>query len=87
MDERVRFVARLLEGEKVAVLCPEFGIPIWPPTGVPKLRERLKQKWLDMACPAISTVHAAEEGLSELARRGHVANSWAGWRSSPRMPR
>ena len=26
MDERVRFVARLLEGEKLAVLCQEFGI-------------------------------------------------------------
>jgi hypothetical protein len=24
MDERVRFVARLLEGEKMAVLCREF---------------------------------------------------------------
>jgi putative transposase len=26
MDERVKFVARLLEGEKMAVLCREFGI-------------------------------------------------------------
>ena len=26
MDERLRFVARLLEGEKMAVLCEEFGI-------------------------------------------------------------
>lgn len=26
MDERVKFVARLLEGEKIAVLCREFGI-------------------------------------------------------------
>ena len=26
MDERVRFVARLLEGEKMAPLCAEFGI-------------------------------------------------------------
>ena len=26
MDERVRFVARLLEGEQMAVLCREFGI-------------------------------------------------------------
>ena len=25
MDERVRFVARLLDGEKMAVLCEEFG--------------------------------------------------------------
>jgi len=27
MDERLRFVARLLEGEKMAPLCTEFGIP------------------------------------------------------------
>lgn len=26
MDERVRFVARLLDGEKMATLCAEFGI-------------------------------------------------------------
>ena len=26
MDERLRFIARLLEGEKMAVLCREFGI-------------------------------------------------------------
>ncbi len=26
MDERLRFVARLLEGEKMAALCDEFGI-------------------------------------------------------------
>ena len=26
MDERLRFVARLLDGEKMAPLCEEFGI-------------------------------------------------------------
>ena len=26
MDERLRFVARVLEGEKMAPLCAEFGI-------------------------------------------------------------
>ena len=26
MDERMRFVARLLDGEKMAVLCREFDI-------------------------------------------------------------
>ncbi len=26
MDERMRFVARLMEGEKMAVLCREFDI-------------------------------------------------------------
>ena len=27
MDEKLKFVARLLEGEKIAVLCREFGLP------------------------------------------------------------
>jgi putative transposase len=26
IDERLRFVARLLDGEKTAVVCREFGI-------------------------------------------------------------
>ena len=26
MDERVRFVARLLDGEKMSMVCEEFGI-------------------------------------------------------------
>jgi putative transposase len=26
MDERLRFVARLLDGDKMAVVCREFGI-------------------------------------------------------------
>lgn len=26
MDERIKFVARMLDGEKMAVLCREFGI-------------------------------------------------------------
>ena len=26
MDERIKFVARLLDGEKMAALCREFGI-------------------------------------------------------------
>ena len=122
MDERVRFVARLLDGEKMAVLCQEFGIsrktgykiydrykdtgvrglsdrsrrpyrhanqlPMavektivrlkkdYPSWGAPKLRERLKQKWPDLACPAISTVHAVldwhgrrERGDRQLAYR------------------
>jgi len=27
MDERLKFIARLLDGEKMAGLCREFGIP------------------------------------------------------------
>src|SRR6476619_4057395 len=104
MDERVRFVARLLEGETMAVLCEEFGIsrktgykifrryeqagvrgltdrsrrpyrhanqlPMavektivrlkkeYPTWGAPKIRERLRQRYPEVHCPAISTVHA-----------------------------
>jgi putative transposase len=104
MDERLRFVARLLEGETMVALCDEFGIsrktgykiytrykdfgvrgltdrsrrphrhanalPIvvektivrlkkeYPSWGAPKIRERLKQRCPEVACPAISTVHA-----------------------------
>jgi putative transposase len=119
MDERVRFVARLLDGEKMAGLCDEFGIsrktgykiyeryrrigvqgltdrsrrpyrhanqlPMavekaivrlkkdYPNWGAPKIRERLKQKWPEVACPAISTVHAVldRHGLGK-GRRGRV---------------
>jgi len=30
MDERLKFVARLLDGEKMAVLCREFDILLAP---------------------------------------------------------
>ena len=95
MDERLRFVARLLEGEKMAALCEEFGIsrktgykiyqryqqigvqgltdrsrrphrhanqlPMvvektivrlkqeYPSWGAPKIRERLRQRWPEVA--------------------------------------
>ena len=117
MDERVRFVARLLDGEKMAGLCEEFGIsrktgykiyeryrrigvqgltdrsrrpyrhanqlPMavekaivrlkkdYPSWGAPKIRERLKQRWPEVVCPAISTVHAVldRHGLVKRRRR------------------
>ena len=117
MDERLRFVARLLDGEKMTVVCDEFGIsrktgykifqryqavglhglsdrsrrpyrhanqlPMavekaivrlkkdYPTWGAPKIRERLKQKWPELACPAISTVHAVldRHGLVRRRRR------------------
>ena len=114
VDERVRFVRRLLDGESMSGLCEEFGIsrktgykifqryqqigvrglsdrsrrpyrhanqlpaaveavivrlkkdrPTW---GAPKIRERLRQRWPDIPCPAISTVHAV------LDRQGLVAH-------------
>jgi len=117
MDERVRFVARLLDGEKMAVLCEEFGISRktgykiyqrykeigtkgltdrsrrphrhanqlptlvekaivrlkkdYPSWGAPKIRERFRQKLPEVACPAISTVHAVldRHGLVKRRRR------------------
>ena len=47
MDERLRFVARLLEGEKMAPLCREFGIS--RVTGY-KIYNRYKDCGLDALC-------------------------------------
>jgi putative transposase len=117
MDERLKFVARLLDGEKMAVLCREFeisrktGYKIYtrykdcgvegltdrsrrpyrharqlpfqiekaivqlkqehPSWGAPKIRERLRRKYDDIRCPAISTVHAIldRNGLVKRRRR------------------
>lgn len=115
MDERLRFVARLLEGEQMAALCAEFGIsrktgykifqryqavgvrgltdrsrrpqrhanalPLvveqqivglkkeYPTWGAPKIRERLRQRYPDVACPAISTVHAVLDRQGLVSRR------------------
>ena len=44
MDERLRFVARLLDGEKMAVVCREFGIS--RKTGY-KIFNRYKETGLD----------------------------------------
>ncbi len=44
MDERLRFVARLLEGEQMALLCREFGIS--RKTGY-KIFDRYKEHGLD----------------------------------------
>ncbi len=44
MDERLKFVARLLDGEKMAVLCREFGIS--RPTGY-KIYNRYKHHGLE----------------------------------------
>ena len=117
MDERMRFVARRLEGESMTALCEEFGISRktgykifqryrqvgvqglsdrsrrpnrhanqlsvvvektivglkreYPSWGAPKIRERLKQRWPAISCPAISTVHAVldRHGLVRRRRR------------------
>ena len=45
MDERLRFIARLLEGEKMAVACRHFGIS--RVTGY-KIYNRYKECGLDV---------------------------------------
>ena len=47
MDERLRFIARLLEGEKMATVCREFGIS--RVTGY-KIFNRYKECGLDALC-------------------------------------
>ena len=115
MDERLRFVARRLEGESMTSLCEEFGIsrktgykiftryqhvgvkglsdrsrrpnrhanqlPVviekaivglkreYPGWGAPKIRESLKQRWPELHCPAISTVHATLDRHGLVRRR------------------
>src|SRR4029078_13446771 len=116
MDERLRFVARLLEGETMTALCEEFGssrktgdkifqryqhtgvrgltdrsrrpyrhanqLPMavektivrlkkdYPTWGAQKIRERLRQRWPEVHCPAVSTVHAVldRDGLVQRRR-------------------
>ena len=134
VDERLRFVARLMEGEKMAVLCEEFGIsrktgykiyeryqevgvrgladrsrrphrhanqlPLviekmivqlkreYPSWGAPKIRERLKQRYPHVACPAISTVHAVldRHGLVSVRRRRRRPRLTGTLRSEPTTP-
>ena len=115
IDERLRFVARLLEGETMVALCEEFGtarktghtiyqryrqvgvkgltdrsrrphrhanqLPMvvektivtikreYPSWGAPKIRERLRQRWPELHCPAISTVHAVLDRHGLVTRR------------------
>jgi putative transposase len=115
VDERLRFVARRLEGEKMARLCVEFGISRktgykiferyrehgalgltdrsrrpyrhalrlpevieteiialkreYPSWGAPKIRERLRRRYRDQRCPAISTVHAVLDRHGLVERR------------------
>jgi putative transposase len=46
MDERLRFVARLLDGEKMAVVCREFDIS--RKTGYPPLPSTVLERLQDL---------------------------------------
>src|ERR671912_762645 len=74
MDERLRFVARLLEGEKMAPLCAELGISRktgykifgrYKDCGVEAFTDRSRRPHLQ----AISTVHAVLDRHSLVKRR------------------
>lgn len=134
VDERLRFVARLMEGETMAALCEEFGIsrktgykiyaryqevgvrgladrsrrphrhanqlPLviekmivqlkreYASWGAPKIRERLRQRYPQVACPAISTVHAVldRHGLVTVRRRRRRPRLTGTTRSEPTAP-
>jgi putative transposase len=123
-DERLKFIARLPEGEKISVLCREFNIsrktgykiynrykesgldaltdrsrrpyrqanqlPMqietlivrlkkeYPHWGAPKIRERLRSRYPDVHCPAISTVHAILDRHGFVKRRRRRRNKATG---------
>jgi putative transposase len=65
MDERLRFVARLLEGEKMAPLCAEFGISRktgykifdrYKDTGVTAFTDRSRRPYRQANRPPAATV-------------------------------
>src|SRR4029453_4909612 len=118
VDERLRFIARLLDGEKMTTVCEAFGIsrktgykiyarykdigvrgltdrsrrpyrhanqlPLaverlivrlkkeYPAWGAPKLRERLRQRWPDIAGPPSSRVPAVLDRHGLVRRRRRV---------------
>jgi len=65
MDERLRFVARLLEGEKMSRVCREFGIS--RPTGC-KIFNRYKdlgyQGYLEVVTSQTVTLQTQLESLN-----------------------
>src|SRR5437764_13309386 len=83
MDERLRFVARLLEGEKMPPLCAEVGISRktgykiferYKDCGVAAFSDRSRRPYRQSIAshlPAISTVHAVldRHGLVKRRRR------------------
>ena len=83
MDERLRFVARLLEGEQMARLCREFGInaPLGAKRGITELTVKISDPALDArslrlalegpggSTVAPDTVRAVEDAILTRARQ------------------
>jgi transposase-like protein len=55
MEERLRFVARLLEGDGMSDVCREFGI---------SRKTGYKNRWARMDLPALSEAHALASYMS-----------------------
>jgi hypothetical protein len=66
MDERLRFVARLLEGEKMAPLCAEFGFPARRAT-----RSTTGTKIAGRGIQRPQQAAASPSGSAACAHRGH----------------
>lgn len=84
MDERLRFVARLLALEsRIVQLRREH--PSW---GAPKFREKIKRLGLGVSLPAVSTVHAVldRHGLVSRGRRTHRFKAEGSSLSRPDQP-
>ena len=61
MDERLRFVARLLEGEKMTAVCREFDISCKTGYKLPAL-QRLRPGWADRSqSAALSACQSAAD--------------------------
>jgi len=61
MDEKLKFVSRYLDGEKIATLCQEFGIS--RVTGH-KIIDRYKDSGLEALYGSISTTISASQPLA-----------------------
>lgn len=58
MDERLRFVARLLEGEEMTAMCREFGIS--RKTGY-KILNRYKEEGVEALCGPLTPAGAPRQ--------------------------
>ena len=98
VDERLRFVARLLDGEKMAALCAEFGISRktgykifdrYKDCGLEGLTDRSRRPYRhanQLPMPVEKRDRAAEAGVPELGRARRSASGCAGAIAGVRCP-
>ena len=89
MDERLRFVARLLEGEKMAPLCAEFGISRktgykiferYKDYGVHGLTDRSRRPYrhANQLPPVLEPRSSGSSGITQIGAHPRFARSSAG---------